>query len=932
MKHIKRLISVVVILSMLMSVAAVASATVIGTDGLPTDMAGADKNHVFLDFENTTLGRVTTGSVGGLVASDLGQYIDFVDDGTGNKALKMSFTSSNALMLGSSENAVYGNKTMDCGSAFNLEADVTYRVTFRYKVLAGTYTDSGSITAALYYGTGLYPNGKRASAVTVENFFDIKTVSEDSYEMRDFTESKATVSCYYLTADTDWMTFDKTITVTAAQIKEIKDFAGVKNVNLYFNIQCHAGATTPHIKDCNVMVDDILIYNAEGTVYNYNFINDEDGTTNYTRAAGTGNALSFGEGDNNNIGPIETLFNKDIDGNGAVKSDNKNKASYVVTKDMIDGTTLAGDGSSLVHDGQTVAGGAYLGTSNGTPFTTEGWWAHYRMFIKDPDIDGGKWLTIAKGRKYAVTVKFKAGNGVIEGDKYGLAIGLGNSKEGKMSALMSEKGKLYEHSYVYDYQYDSSEPWHYITAIIDGDGTSYDGVTSAEVALAGRQLAVLPKVNGTSGGVFIESIEVTVFDKAKIGEKKVIVNVGDGTVAPTVELGYYGNRNEFGELIKYTKDGENWFSVTEDCIITGKDASAIGSTYTMEENNRFEIGDKFDSNYEYTVTDEEHGYALEINSIGNIGRVIFKNPLTIGKKYYISFDGKANADGKYLSLTLSRTTGTATNNTREFLMGWGTHNDSTAMKNNGVIMYKNGADVSSTDRSTHAGMRTCTYDSTWSKHGLIIDTTDPNFIANIAKHASLNGVTYFALGTINKGSIAYIDNLVITEISDTTPALPTEPLEATGSIRQAGMQTVDGVPEYVSAGLRFRGYIENSVKATASEIGFVLAPSKGVADDTAWYEFGENGKLKNSVARSTACYDSEKEVAYDSDENGTYYQLILSGLSTEAGRTAYKTRFTAVMYVKDQSGVYTYYALGESSYEQIKAAYRAIGYADWYKY
>lgn len=924
MKHIKRLISVVVILSMLMSVAAVASATVIGTDGLPTDMAGADKNHVFLDFENTTLGRVTTGSVGGIVASDLGQYIDFVDDGTGNKALKMSFTSSNALMLGSSENAVYGNKTMDCGSAFNLEADVTYRVTFRYKVLAGTYTDSGSITAALYYGTGLYPNGKRASAVTVTNFFDIKTVSEDSYEMRDFTESEATVSCYYLTADTDWMTFDKTITVTAAQIKEIKDFAGVKNVNLYFNVQCHAGATTPHIKDCNVMVDDILIYNDEGTVYNYNFINDEDGTTNYTRADGTGMGFSYGEGDKeNNIGPIETLLNKDIDGNGTVKSGNKNQASYVVTKDMIDGTTLAGDGSSLVHDGQTVAGGAYLGTNNGTPFTTEGMWAHYRMFIKDPDIDGGKWLTIAKGRKYAVTVKFKAGNGVVEGDKYGLAIGLGNS-EGMMSALMTEKGKLYEHSYVYDYQYDSSEPWHYITAIIDGDGTSYDGVTSAEVALAGRRLAVLPKVNGTTGGVFIESIEVTVFDKAKIGEKKVVVNVGDGTVAPTVELGYYGIRNEFGELIKYTKDGENWFSVTEDCIITGKDASATGSVYTMDEGKQVPNAKTTNATCEFVDSGEaDHGMVMKLTASAAYSRFAYGVALEVGYKYYINFDAKTT-NTKTIVMLLSKES--QSGNGRYFIAGEAT--DKMPMATSGMALYRDGYDIS----TTAAKIDNAQYTKEWSNFGFVIDTTSEAFKTNVKNCISSKNTFYLSIGARWGDTTIYFDNFNVVKVADTTPALPTEPCEATGSIRQAGMQTVDGVSKYVSAGLRFRGYIENSVKATASEIGFVLAPSKGVADDTAWYEFGEDGKLKSSIARSTACYDSEKEVAYSTDENGTYYQLILSGLSTEAGRTAYKTRFTAVMYVKDQSGAYTYYALGESSYEQIKAAYRVTGYADWYKY
>ena len=923
MKHIKRLISVVVILSMLMSVAAVASATVIGTDGLPTDMAGADKNHVFLDFENTNAETIVSGVPGGIVAGKLdANRLAYADDGTGNKVIKASFTSANAFIIGNSEKALYGTSALDPRNGFAMKDDVTYRVTVKLKLLAGSYTDEGHINATVMYGTGFYPNGKRVEVGT-HAFFELDKTDESMYTIESKTVGSLTKDCYVLAKDTDWLTFQQDITVPAATAKDIRESNNVKNINLYFSLKCHKDG---QLKNADVYIDDISVVevNPEGTQYSYNFVDDEDGTTNYTRADGTGMGFSYGEGDKeNNIGPIETLLNKDIDGNGTVKSGNKNQASYVVTKDMIDGTTLAGDGSSLVHDGQTVAGGAYLGTNNGTPFTTEGMWAHYRMFIKDPDIDGGKWLTIAKGRKYAVTVKFKAGNGVVEGDKYGLAIGLGNS-EGMMSALMTEKGKLYEHSYVYDYQYDSSEPWHYITAIIDGDGTSYDGVTSAEVALAGRQLAVLPKVNGTTGGVFIESIEVTVFDKAKIGDKKVVVNIGNGTTAPTVELGYYGIRNEFGELIKYTKDGENWFSVTEDCIITGKDASATGSVYTMDEGKQVPNALTTNATCEFVDSGEaDHGMVMKLTASGEYSRFAYGVALEVGYKYYINFDAKTT-NTKTMVMLLSKAS--QSGNNRYFTAG--TTVDQMPMATSGMVLYREGNDIS----TTAAKMENAQYTKEWNRFGFVIDTTSEAFKTKVKNCISSKNTFYLSIGARYKDTTIYFDNFNVVKVADTTPALPTESCEATGSIRQAGMQMVDGVPEYVSAGLRFRGYIENSVKATASEIGFVLAPSKGVADDTAWYEFGEDGKLKSSIARSTACYDSEKEVAYSTDENGTYYQLILSGLSTEAGRTAYKTRFTAVMYVKDQSGAYTYYALGESSYEEIKAAYRVTGYADWYKY
>ncbi len=930
MKNIKKVVSMLVVVSMLFAVCAVAfsttsSAVVVDADGLPTDVIGAEKDYVYLDFENTTAGNLASGATGGIVAHNLGAgNLSYADDGTGNKVLRGYFNSANAFIIGNAKKAAYvGGNALDPVNGFVLEDDVTYRVTARIKVLKGSYTDDGKFTATLMYGTGFYPNGSRTENASTA-FYTLDTTDESFFTIESKTVDKLTRDCYVLQADSEWVTFQQDIKVPAATAQSLRDTYGVDNINLYLSLKCHKQG---QLKDAYAYIDDVYVrkVNPEGTVYNYNFVNDEDGTTNYTREAGTGMGLSFGEGDSDkNLGHIETLLNKDINGDGTVASGTKELASYVVTKDMIDGTALAGDGSSLVHDGQTVAGGAYLGAGNGTAFTTEGEWSHYRMFVKDPDINNGNWLTFSAGKKYVVTVKFKAGNGLKAGDTYGLAIGASIS-DGRGSALLSEKGQLVEHSYLYGCEYDSAEPWHYITAIIDGDATFYSTVKKAEETLKGKNLTLLPKVSSSKGGLFIESVEVTVFDKAEIGEKKVVVNIGDGTVAPTVELGYYGIRNEFGELIKYTKDGENWFSITEDCIITGKDDSATGSVYTMDEGKQIPNAKTTNASSEFVDSGEaDHGMVMKLTATGEYSRFAYGVPLEVGYKYYINFDAKTT-NTKTIIMILSQGSNSA--NTGRYFIAGATANQM-AMTTGGIALYRDGYDISTTEAKIDGAQ----YTTNWNTFGLVIDTTSEAFKANVKNCLSSSNTFYLSIGARYSDTTVYFDNFSVVKVADTSPALPIESLEATGSIRQAGMQTVDGVNKYVSAGLRFRGYIDNTIKASASEIGFVIAPSKGVADDTAWYEFGDDGKLKNSIARSTACYDSENEVVYDSDENGTYYQLILSGLSTEAGRTAYKTRFTAVMYVKDVSGAYTYYALGESSYEQIKAAYQATGYADWYKY
>ncbi|MBO5912361.1 MAG: hypothetical protein J6Q76_02710 [Clostridia bacterium] len=795
-------------------------------------------------------------------------------------------------------------------------------------MLKDSYTHDGTFTATLLYGTGFYPNGQRVE-VDVMPFYAPDLQNEELVKVESRTSGTVTKDCYVMQTDSEWVTFQQDVKVPAATLQEMKDTHGVNNINLYFSIKCYKQSN--HLKDAYVYIDDICVreLDAEGTVYNYNFVDDKTGTTNYTREAGLGNELSFGEGDTDkNIVHIETLLNKDINGDGTVASGNKDLASYVVTKDMIDGVSLAGDGSSLVHDGQTVPGGAYLGAGNATAFTTEGEWSHYRMHIKDPDINNGNWLTIGSGKKYAITVKFKAGNGIKDGDKYGLAIGA-STADGRGSALLSEKGKIYEHSYVYNYAYDSSEPWHYITAIIDGDGTFYNTTKKTEDKvdrIAGKRISLIPKVSTAKGGLFIESVEVVVFDKAAIDGKYVVINIGDGTEAPVVELGNYNYRNEFGESIEYTSDGENYFTLKSDAIVTGKKDSNAGSTYTMEDGKQFPNGKNTNATSTFVDSgDAKYGKVMKIAATADYARVAYNVRFEVGSKYYITFDAKVEGT-KTALLILSKYLDSGNN--RYFIAG--TDVNQMPMDKGGIAFYRNGKDI-----STVAGkMTTSQFSEGWSKYGLYIDTTSPEFTQNV-KDCIVDGKFYLSIGVRYGNTTLYIDNFSVTKITNVNAPAPAEALSAVGSIRHEQVKTVDGAEQYVSAGLRFRGHISTAVKESAQQIGFVLAPSTGVIDDTSWYKFDETtDKLLSNVARSAVCYDKSNgtDVVYNTDEDGANYQLILTGLSKTDGRTAYNTRYTAVMYVKDTNGQYTYYLLGESSFNQIRASYRMLGFDEWCNY
>ena len=113
--------------------------------------------------------------------------------------------------------------------------------------------------------------------------------------------------------------------------------------------------------------------------------------------------------------------------------------------------------------------------------------------------------------------------------------------------------------------------------------------------------------------------------------------------------------------------------------------------------------------------------------------------------------------------------------------------------------------------------------------------------------------------------------------------------------------------EYRSAGIRFRGRVNNNANIT--EVGFIVVPTQ-LLPSTDLLEFNSDGNVKCANAQIAVAYNSDKNVVYDSTGQYKDYQVIITGLTSENGNTDLRDiEFTVVMYIKSGSGsntVYTY--------------------------
>ena len=304
------------------------------------------------------------------------------------------------------------------------------------------------------------------------------------------------------------------------------------------------------------------------------------------------------------------------------------------------------------------------------------------------------------------------------------------------------------------------------------------------------------------------------------------------------------------------------------------------------------------------------------------GRTSFEETRVLkkDKKYYISFDAKSDDGCQHFNFVMGNK-GSDSSSYRIFF----NNNDSvkTALKNSGSKFYINGKEVD--------GYTNFKPSSEWQHFGFVLnlDSTkwegvrslldgdrDVYFTFNDTGWQGLEkgGGVYFLFGATTGTSVCY-DNIKISQFDEIPNAVPDE-----GEIKdntQVSKRNPSGTGEnYISAGLRFKNCLPNDVVAAADEVGFVVIPSTmAVTAPTTWYKLDGTG---HTDAKKVVCKNSSMNRCYEKTGFDTYYQLVLTGLSTETGKTAYNRRFSAVMYTK-KDGAYTYYALGETSYNQVGA-------------
>ena len=295
------------------------------------------------------------------------------------------------------------------------------------------------------------------------------------------------------------------------------------------------------------------------------------------------------------------------------------------------------------------------------------------------------------------------------------------------------------------------------------------------------------------------------------------------------------------------------------------------------------------------------------------------NFISKGHKYTISFDARLDVEDdttEGIFMILSKITNSGEkprffiNNPNANSGAGGSSNDT--LVNAAFKFYEQ--NLTTKEITEISSPRDLKINKTWKKYIIEFDYTNETFISTINAATSgdyydkNNGSkltecdSYFHIGNIN----GMFDNLKIVE---ETPGVGTEV-----SIRKA--QTFED--KYASAGLRFKATMSTNAAKAASEIGFVVAPSSAAMSTENWYKL-EDGV--NSIARKGVVKSGSSNFIYNYDEvvagsEITEYQVVITGLSSQDGKTAYNRRYSAVLYTKDAEDNYSYYALGEASYYQ----------------
>ena len=314
-------------------------------------------------------------------------------------------------------------------------------------------------------------------------------------------------------------------------------------------------------------------------------------------------------------------FVNDSDGTSSYTVDQKWEGSEILSK-----YTAAADGAGLQT--KIVANeGLYLATNMSNYLTTGNYrykknsetgkydefnssygWYHHRAFLRDSDVNNNEVLKIESGKTYAVVVKFKNGSPETTGT-FGLGIGVSLPENHSAATIQLLQPNSYKNSIDIATEGDK---WHYVAAVIDGDGqvpiqrniNNVEGSMGYAAASGGyywnvtdkkydtdnyrdRHIVINPR-RSTAGDVLVESVTVYVKDNDNKNQI-VLAQQADGSYTASAAVkgsSVYGDKSlgsmnfEDNAVIGWETDAIS--TIEEDCILLANDASASEETIVYD--------------------------------------------------------------------------------------------------------------------------------------------------------------------------------------------------------------------------------------------------------------------------------------------------------------------------------------------------------------
>ena len=537
-----------------------------------------------------------------------------------------------------------------------------------------------------------------------------------------------------------------------------------------------------------------------------------------------------------------------------------------------------GNGTSITDEGLVFNCG------NGGILASSFGWGH-KFYLKDADFElGGRWLTLEAGTSYKVDVKYFVNSRANDSNST-IALAVPQGEGGGMQSMTQ----------IASGWASKDGQWHTFTAIVNGDDSITRGSTT--VPLAGRCLAITASVMN----ITIESVAVTVVANSAIPT--------DLEQQQSVLADFEGDVDITDIYLPNTKSMNiGTFSVAKDPLDSGRgNVLNVHVTYKNSTTMGFAMPAATGLGMDHGVGFVDMGYKLQA---GHTYRVSYD--------IYIADNGNniSNVDPKFF-MAAKGGIDVAGNKVNEFRPGY--------TADGGEIHGETG---------TSAQLLTAHKEGRWATFARTITVTEQDGKTYVnGNEVDLETYPYllFALSisSLTNEQDYYFDNIQITD------------MKVGHSIRAEKSAEESGTGAYQSAGLRFRGTINDADLIGATEVGFavmrVTDRDNLSGNRNAWWYSRSNLSDLTKGAKWAYAYNAEQgiDVVYNDAEGYKDFQLILTGLTRDGvtDKDLKDTEFCVYMWIRyaddakygENNREYTYRNLGTASYASVLAEYEAAG-------